>query len=135
VGFGFQVIADIHPSFGEFVQEVGHPGEGGADGFREFRDMLAGDAAYLEKLGNVGEFFFEGGFVYVFGSDVGFIHDHDEGAAGAEEFDGIEPVVEAPVFFFFSGVPDEEVEGAFGQEKLELNRLASCQRHNSIDNC
>jgi len=51
-------IADIQPAFGEFVQEVRHPGEGGADGFSQFRDPVIFEAAYLEKAHNVGEFFF-----------------------------------------------------------------------------
>ena len=115
---GFQFIADIHPVFGEFVQQVGHPEEGGADGFGKFGDMLAGDAAYLEELGDVGEFILKRGFIDVFDADVRFVHHHDERAAGAEEFDGIEPVVEAPGFFFFARVPDKKVEGAFGEEEL-----------------
>jgi len=102
-------VAGIEPAFGQFVQQVGHPGEGGADGSGEVRDMGAGEAAYLEKTHNVGEFFFVGGFRYGNGAVFRFVHHHDDRAFCSQEFDRIEPVVEALGFFFFSRFPDEEV--------------------------
>jgi len=80
--------------------------------------MQAGEAAYLVELGDVGEFILKGKFVDVFDAHVGFIHHHDEGTACAEEFNGMKPIVETPGFLFLARVPDEKVEGAFGEEEL-----------------
>ncbi len=80
--------------------------------------MKAGEAANLEESGNVGELILKGGFIDVFDALVRFVHNHDERAFGPQEFDRIEPVVKAAGLFLFPGVPDKEVEGAFGEEEL-----------------
>ena len=62
---------------------------------------MARGATDLEKPRDIGKFFFECGFRDLFDAQFRFVHDHDDRAVCTQEFDGIEPVVEAEGFFFF----------------------------------
>ena len=88
------------------------------DGAAEFVDAGAALAGGFDNRFDVGIFVPQGFAVEIQGLFVAFVADDDDGGGVAEAFDQFQPVFEAVFVFAGATVGDEEVEAAFGEEKL-----------------
>jgi hypothetical protein len=112
----FEGFADVDPGFGQGAADVGELADVVLDGGEDFGESAIGEEVGGEDFFEVGEAASELVFVDFAGAILFFVFDDQGGAGFGEEFDDFEPEVEVGILFAFVG--DEEVEGAFGEEKL-----------------
>jgi hypothetical protein len=88
------------------------------DGAAEFVDSGSALAGGFDNRFDVGIFVAQGFAVEIQGLFVALVADEDDGGCVAEAFDQFQPVFEAVFVFAGAAVAHEEVEAAFGKEKL-----------------
>ena len=88
------------------------------DGAAKFLDAGSAWAGGFDNRFDVGIFVAQGFAVEIQGLFVAFVADEDDGGSVAKAFNQFQPVFEAVFVFAGAAVAHEEVEAAFGKEKL-----------------